>query len=121
MRTRTTALRKPPRQVRSQVTVEAIVEASARVFVEEGFESATTNRIAEVAGVSVGSLYQYFPNKESLVRALLIRHLAEAETLRPAALGGDLPLSLRERIRAAVEWYSPRMPPTRSCIERSRR
>lgn len=68
--------RKQPKQARARATVEAILEATARVLVEEGYESATTGRIAEVAGVSIGSLYQYFPTKDALVLALLERHEA---------------------------------------------
>ena len=66
--------RKRPQQARSKATVDTILDAAARVLRERGYDDATTNRIAEVAGVSVGSLYQYFPNKESLVRALIERH-----------------------------------------------
>ena len=62
-----TAPRKLPRQERAQFTVEAILVATKKVLAEEGRERATTNRIAEVAGVSIGSLYQYFPNKEVLI------------------------------------------------------
>ncbi|MGH7125597.1 MAG: TetR/AcrR family transcriptional regulator [Stellaceae bacterium] len=69
--------RKEPRQARAQATLEAVLSAAAQVLVEEGFERATTNRIAEVAGVSVGSLYQYFPNKEAIVNALVERHEGE--------------------------------------------
>lgn len=65
--------RKAPVQKRSQVTVDAIIEAAARIFVREGYPNATTNRIAELAGVSVGSLYEYFPNKASLLAALVER------------------------------------------------
>lgn len=67
--------RKKPVQKRSQVTVEAIIEAAAMSFVREGYAGATTNRIAEVAGVSVGSLYEYFPNKASLLLALISRQV----------------------------------------------
>jgi AcrR family transcriptional regulator len=66
--------RKLPRQSRSRHTVDVILAATARVLVDEGYDRASTNRIAEVAGVSVGSLYQYFPNKQSLVRALVEAH-----------------------------------------------
>jgi AcrR family transcriptional regulator len=57
--------------------VDAILEAAARVFAEQGFAAGTTNRIAERAGVSVGSLYEYFPNKESILVALVERTTAE--------------------------------------------
>ena len=66
--------RKNPRQARSQATVDAVLDACARVLVDEGYDAATTNRIAAIAGVSVGSLYQYFPNKDAIVGALLERH-----------------------------------------------
>lgn len=69
----TTERRRTPRQERSRATVEAILHAGAQVFREAGFERASTNLIARVAGVSVGSLYQYFPDKEAIARALVER------------------------------------------------
>ena len=66
--------RKIASQERSRATVDALIEATARILVKEGFDKASTNRIAEVAGVSVGSLYQYFPGKEALVAAVIERH-----------------------------------------------
>ncbi len=66
--------RKHASQERSRATVDALVEATARILVREGFDKASTNRIAEVAGVSVGSLYQYYPGKEALVVAVIDRH-----------------------------------------------
>src|ERR1700691_165946 len=69
--------RKNASQQRSRATVDALVEATARILVKEGFDKASTNRIAEVAGVSVGSLYQYFPGKEALVVAVIERHNQE--------------------------------------------
>lgn len=56
-------------------TCEAILEATARILVTDGFEKLSTNRVAKVAGVSVGSLYQYFPNKGALIEALCSRHI----------------------------------------------
>lgn len=77
--------RKRPRQQRSRELVDAIVEAAARVFEREGLD-ATTNRIADEAGVSIGSLYQYFGNKHELLYALVERHLDDGEArLRAAA------------------------------------
>lgn len=67
------APRKVPRQERAQATVEAILEATAKVLREQGYDGLTTNKVAEAAGVSVGSLYQYFPGKDALVTALLLR------------------------------------------------
>lgn len=69
--------RKKPVQARSQATLEAILDAATRVLVEDGYERTTTNRIAEVAGVSIGSLYQYFPNLDAIVAALVDRHEAK--------------------------------------------
>jgi AcrR family transcriptional regulator len=84
-------LRKP-RQARAKATVGAIVEAAARILAAEGWARFTTNRVAERAGVSIGSLYEYFPNKQALVDAILEGHLARGEAIvaeRLAALGED--------------------------------
>jgi AcrR family transcriptional regulator len=67
--------RKTPTQRRSIVTVEAIYEATSQVLIESGLEQFSTDRVARRAGVSIGTLYQYFPNKETLVYALLERYL----------------------------------------------
>ncbi|RUX75935.1 TetR/AcrR family transcriptional regulator [Mesorhizobium sp. M7A.F.Ca.US.006.04.2.1] len=69
--------RKGASQERSRATVDALVEATARILVREGFDKASTNRIAVEAGVSVGSLYQYYPGKEALVAAVIDRHNQE--------------------------------------------
>jgi len=66
--------------------VEAILEAAAEVFAGMGYARATTNKIAERAGVSVGSLYQYFPNKDSLLAKLLEQHHADVHRVVGAAL-----------------------------------
>jgi len=91
--------RKKPKQRRSRATVEAILEATARILVADGYDKASTNRIAEVAGVSVGSLYQYFPSKESLVMALCERHceemLALFGNLSAELLDAPLPVAIR--------------------------
>ncbi|KQU85515.1 TetR family transcriptional regulator [Mesorhizobium sp. Root102] len=69
--------RKGASQERSRATVDALVEATARILIREGFDKASTNRIAVEAGVSVGSLYQYYPGKEALVAAVIDRHNQE--------------------------------------------
>jgi AcrR family transcriptional regulator len=69
--------RKSASQERSRATVDALLEATTRVLMKEGYEHASTNHIAEVAGVSIGSLYQYFPSKEALVAAVIDRHAQE--------------------------------------------
>ncbi len=66
--------RKSASQKRSRLTVDALLEATARILVTEGFDRASTNKIARLAGVGIGSLYQYFPNKEALVGAVVDRH-----------------------------------------------
>lgn len=75
-RTRTT-LKKQAQQERSRDTVDAILKAASHILVKAGFDRASTTRIAARAGVSVGSLYQYFPGKEAVVAELIDRHVAE--------------------------------------------
>jgi AcrR family transcriptional regulator len=90
--------RKTAAQERSRATVDALVEATARILVKEGFDKASTNRIAEVAGVSVGSLYQYFPSKEALVVAVIERHQQEImQTVR-----GELAEVLAQPVEKAM-------------------
>src|ERR1700761_5044321 len=67
--------RRTPKQARSKALVERILDAGARVFAEVGYSAGTTNRIAEEAEVSIGSLYSYFPDKDSIVAALVQRHI----------------------------------------------
>ncbi len=69
--------RRTPVQRRSTATLDAIVEAAAQVFERHGYAAGTTNRIADRAGVSIGTLYQYFPNKDAILVALIERHLDE--------------------------------------------
>lgn len=66
-------MRRPPKQQRSREMVERLLDATAATLVARGFDYTTTNHIAEQAGVSIGSLYQYFPDKEALIAALLDR------------------------------------------------
>lgn len=69
--------RKKPVQERSSVTVDAIYTATIQVLLTDGLNKLTTTRVAERAGVSVGTLYQYFPNKEALLFAILLNHFEE--------------------------------------------
>lgn len=71
------AMRKQPSQARSRATVEAIIEAGAQVLARKGAGGFNTNEVAAVAGVSIGSLYQYFPDKAALVQAIVERHYAD--------------------------------------------
>ncbi len=101
-------MRKEPRQARSRATVETIILAGARILSDAGWVGFTTNRIAELAGVSIGSLYQYFPDKLSLVDAIRHRHLDDcmavmrnvrADGLSPAEFAAQL-------VRAVVAAHS---------------
>ncbi len=65
--------RKSPRQARSSFTVQAILDAATRVLEKGSLANFNTNKVAEIAGVSVGSLYQYFPNKDALMAQLILR------------------------------------------------
>ena len=73
--------RKRPVQSRSRHTVAAIVQAAAQVFDEIGYHETTTDRVANRAGVSIGTLYQYFPDKDVLLVALFEHHLEETREL----------------------------------------
>ena len=84
--------RKRPSQARSQRTVDAILKAAAQVFSRRGYAATTTNHIAERAGVSIGSLYEYFPSKDALLAALMEAHIEEADaalTRASAEVAGD--------------------------------
>ena len=94
--------RKQPRQARSLATVEAILEAAARVLAERGYAATNTNLVAERAGVSVGSLYQYFPNKDSLITALHERHAAQMYAAIAAVLAAERPQGLQGHVQAMV-------------------
>ena len=71
------AMRKLPKQRRAALTVDAILEAAARILVEAGYATASTNRIAERAGVGIGSLYEYFPGKEAIFAELRRREMSK--------------------------------------------
>ncbi len=98
--------RKLPQQERSRMTVEAILEATAHILAEEGYDKTNTNHIALRAGVSIGSLYQYFPNKESLMVALMEQHAHEMAELVELKLNNlfDAPLEIAipELVKAVI-------------------
>lgn len=101
-RAASTQPRKAPTQARAQATVEAILAATKKVLVTSGYEAASTNRIAEVAGVSIGSLYQYFPSKASLLTALVQRHMSKMmEVLVATAQRGETS-SIEEAVRTVI-------------------
>lgn len=94
--------RKNASQERSRATVDVLIEATARILVKDGFDRASTNRIAEKAGVSVGSLYQYFPSKEALVAAVMERHRQQIMAAVRDTLAEIAELPLEEAVRKAV-------------------
>jgi AcrR family transcriptional regulator len=94
--------RKNASQGRSRATVDILVEATARILRREGFDSASTNRIAAEAGVSVGSLYQYFPSKEALVAAVIDRHHRELMQVVRASLAKVAARPIKQGVRALV-------------------
>ncbi len=99
--------RKMPVQARSRAAIEAIHEAAIHVLLRDGPDRLTTVRVAERAGVSVGSLYQYYPNKQAVLFAVMERHLGDMATVMEAtaeALHGEpLPVMVRAVVRAYME------------------
>lgn len=104
MQTPVKALKKQPVQARSRALVEAVIDAAARILVESGTAGLTTNHVAERAGVSIGSLYQYFPDKTAVLAALFARHHAEIVAIfdQSPLRGDDLEADLKTLVDAAV-------------------
>lgn len=102
--------RKQPKQERSRGMVETILQATARILVKGDFSELNTNRIAEEAGISVGSLYQYFPTKEATVAALIEKHIESEipkmrEKILIAAKNENKKIALREFFEFLVSLY----------------
>jgi AcrR family transcriptional regulator len=101
--------RNPPKQSRSRVTVSTILDAAIRILDQEGVEAFTTTRIAEVAGVSVGTLYQYFKNRDSILDALQDREFERATEFMMNVLargGGSAERLARSVIEGLLELYA---------------
>jgi len=97
--------RKTPVQERARVTWNVILDAAAQVLLRRGYEKATTDRIAQRAGVSIGSIYEYFPNKESIFAALMLRFNEErwaVLTSLQSEKNGGRTASLKASVRATV-------------------
>ena len=92
-----------PVQRRAKATVEALLDSTTRILAHEGYARLTTNRVAEVAGVSIGSLYEYFPNKQALVAATLARAIREIVDEVSASL--RTALSLAGQPRAGIDYW----------------
>ncbi len=127
--------RKAPRQARSRATVEAILEAATRILEEQGLAGLSTNQIAERAGVSIGSLYQYYPARDAILAELVRRMrlsmsdrlLAAIEAAQPLTLEDAVPKLLEAalhqyetapRLTAALEAAETRLPRDREVITR---
>lgn len=96
--------RKTPRQSRSEQTIAVILEAATRVLERDGAAAFNTNRVAERAGISVGSLYQYYPNKAALLFALQEREIQATTAMLEAILDDDS-CSPRRRVSKAVRGF----------------
>jgi AcrR family transcriptional regulator len=95
--------RRRPRQRRAHLTVEAVLDAVVKILKKEGVTAVTTNRIAEVAGVSIGSVYQYFPDKRAIYIALHTRHVEQVDRLVERTLIEEANAPLARLIRAMIE------------------
>lgn len=95
--------RRTPKQERAQQTVEAVLDAVARIVKRGGVEALTTNSIAATAGVSIGSLYQYFPDKRAILVAVRDRHVEEMARLVERKLVEQAAQPLDQLMRALVE------------------
>lgn len=103
MNSRPEALRKQPVQARSRATFDAVAEATVQVLLRDGADGLTTTRVAERAGVSVGTLYQYFPNKRSLIEVVRARYFASLSETVGTALDRGRSLNAPERLALAIE------------------
>lgn len=97
--------RKMPAQARSVATMDAILQAATQVLLASGFENMSTTRIAERAGVSVGSFYQYFPNKRALLAMLVHRHIAEVAARVEQACRAAEGATIREMCATIVDAF----------------
>ncbi|KHD89183.1 MAG: transcriptional regulator [Bdellovibrio sp. ArHS] len=94
---------KAPTQERSRQTVATILDACSRLLISEGFYSITTDKIAKEAGVSIGSLYQFFGNKESVVQAVVKNIVEEDKRLISEKMRAISPLPPEQRVKAMIE------------------
>ncbi len=98
----TNSQRKSPRQTRSKTLVSSIFEAATRILPKTHYEAVTTNQLAKIAGVSVGSIYQYFSNKDEIFAHLLEKNLAETQALVATVVSSKADTPLKELIRDAI-------------------
>ena len=98
-----TSVRREPTQQRAQVTVEAMLDAAVKLLKRGGASSITTNRIAETAGVSIGSVYQYFPNKRAIFIALHDRHIHQVDSAMHRRMAESAEATLEELIASLID------------------
>lgn len=105
-------LRKRPTQRRAQTTFDTLLDATAHLLDEIEFDELNTNRIADRAGYSIGTLYKYFPDKQALVRELALREIERGErsfaTLIDAHDGSDAETLIRALVKAAAGMFAGR-------------
>lgn len=108
MKTSQERMRREPRQGRSRQTVEAVLGAVPRVIRREGVDALTTNRIADAAGVSIGSLYQYFPDKKAIFSALHERHVEDVHDVIEHAMAerGSLDAFTRALVEGLADLHA---------------
>ncbi len=94
--------RKQPKQERAYDSRERILDSAAHIFAEHGYSAGTTNRIAEHANMSIGSIYQYFPNKDAVLATLMERHIAAGRDMFVERLSNGLPEALDDLLRLFV-------------------
>ncbi len=95
--------RRQPKQRRAQETVDVVLQGAVRVLGREGIDSVTTNRIAEAAGVSIGSLYQYFPDKHAIFDALHEQHAQRVQQVIARTLDAHATSPLETRLLALMD------------------
>lgn len=112
--------RKRPKQARSQVLYDALIEATRRLLASEGVDAITTARVAELAGVSIGSLYQYFPSREALIAAVIDAKLEsdmrELLPLLEQLRAAELDDAIRGLVEVAVRYYRDETPLYREMV-----
>jgi len=106
-----TSLRALPQQKRGQERIDKLLGAAAKLFAKVGYEETTTNAIAREARTSIGSLYQFFPNKEAILNALAGRYLEELHAVHEQVLGDDavqitLPQLYDRIIRSLADFHA---------------
>lgn len=100
---RSSALRRVPKQARARQRLERVLDAAEAVFVETGYDAATTNQIATRAGTSIGSLYEFFPNKQALAVGLAQRYLVDLHSVYQQQLVNDAQRTGEEIIDSIVD------------------